>query len=84
MSKVRSFPELSWQNAFKAIFIMPIRVPTMLVGWGFAALGATINQFGEWLAYIADKLPGFDPAYYHRDSDGKWVKIGANRRRSEE
>lgn len=65
-------PACTWRNAAKAVFVLPVRVPLLLLLALFAHLGRSASLAAE---HVSALLPGLDP-------DGKWeARKAAERRR---
>ena len=47
----------TWKNLAIALFILPIRIPLMLVPWAVSRVGEAAESFGRW---VDTMLPGLE------------------------
>lgn len=51
-------PAITWKNAAKAVFVLPARVPLLVLFYSIARIGDAAGWCAE---VISDVLPGLDP-----------------------
>lgn len=47
----------TWKNLAVLVFILPVRIPVVLIIWTIMKAGALAEAFGNW---ASDRLPGLD------------------------
>lgn len=59
-------PAITWKNAAKAVFVLPLRVPVLTL---LAAI-SWIGEAAEWLAReVSSLLPGLDADLEHEQAE---------------